>query len=213
MRLEQIAATAALIFLAGCTNGPNVTKNDPLLGGPPIGSAPSKATGSVAASPRTSSDPLKLPTPTGATSPAALAAGPPADGGLRIGGPTEGGKPPPALTNNPTDAAPWHGAGATLKRPEPLKDPNFQPAAGVGPPTAGDGSRYLQDELTRAGVQFQELRMEELDVWRFSCGVASPQNPSLTRRYEAVAPGEEGQAAIRAVLDRIHRDRADAAIR
>jgi hypothetical protein len=95
-------------------------------------------------------------------------------------------------------------------RPSVGVAPPIQPYVG-GAPT--DDNRQIQDELSRVGVQYQDLHMVEPGVWQFSCGVPSPVSAGLTRRYEAVAPGDNGQAAIRAVLDRIYQDRAGSAPR
>jgi hypothetical protein len=231
MSLKRMTVIAGLILLAGCTNGPSVAKNDPFLGEhPPIAVAPARPTGATAALPRTPSDPLKLPTPTAPATPASLAGGAPTESDLRIGVAPGAAKSPSPSSNDSPDPGPWKAAGVTLQPPEAIHDPLVQPASGVAPPvrpTVGvappiqpyvggaptDDNRQIQDELSRVGVHYQDLHMVEPGVWQFSCGVPSPHNSGLTRRYEAVAPGDNGQAAIRAVLDRIYQDRAGSAPR
>jgi hypothetical protein len=218
---------AAVMLMAGCAGGPRV-EHDPLVGGGPPLPVPGAAAPVGVASNRGAAvppvtNPLQLPPPTGATSPAALTVGSvqPGDSGLRIGPP--GGSPP--LTPSGQDGGGWHAQGVQpgviLKQPEPITDPTVRPIGVIGPASVTPGgapaaptSLSWQDEyaqlqamLTQRNVLFQSLvGPDEKGMWRFDCGVPSPQGGSGDRRYEGSAVGDHGIAAIRAVIDKIDRD-------
>jgi hypothetical protein len=46
--------------------------------------------------------------------------------------------------------------------------------------------------------------------WKFWCRVPKAENPNLGTVYEAKASGENGLAAVRAVLEQIDRDNKNA---
>jgi hypothetical protein len=70
-----------------------------------------------------------------------------------------------------------------------------------------DAYLQLQDALKARRVTSQRLETwGDGGEWRFWCRVPRADNPNLGRVYEAKAPGENGMAAIRAVLEQIDQD-------
>lgn len=66
-----------------------------------------------------------------------------------------------------------------------------------------DTYAQAQEQLAARGVVNQQLRQCSNGVWEFSCAVADPQHPDVNPRFEAKASGENGVAAIRAVIQEI----------
>ncbi len=110
--------------------------------------------------------------------------------------------------------------GTALQAPEPSGAGRLAPvaasptvpfklAASSGPAAPGDGYQQLQEMLRVRGVSWQRLETwGDAGEWKFRCSVPDPQKPGTGHNYEARAAGENGLAAIRAVLDQIDRDRA-----
>jgi hypothetical protein len=103
-----------------------------------------------------------------------------------------------------------------LRQPAPAADANGQTTTlpvnlSVPGPSAtgarGDGWQQVQDQLATRGVTYQHLETSGDDGrWKFSCAIPDRRNPATRHVYEAVAAGESGLAAIRAVLAQIDQE-------
>jgi hypothetical protein len=130
----------------------------------------------------------------GTASNAALASGAPTPlpGGtdLRIGNPN------------------WQGptTGATLQQPQPAAQP-VSSVRGVAPAAPRATSYELAMAMLAArGVQWRRLETIDQNQTQFSCSIPNPQNPYISRTYEARAAND--LAAIQAVIDQIAKDSA-----
>jgi hypothetical protein len=213
-----------------------LTPADPLLGGPPLittPSSPQAARGApVSGTGANSTGPRPIPTNTSATSPAEIAAGGPPEPSstLRIptGNTTPGSSPSSPGPNAPAASGPWRGnqpssGGAILKPPETVGAPlpaappptgttGFAPVPGGAPvqltSSAGVGSldqAYAlldKHKMTWSNLQYLGDQKE----WKFSCAIPNPQNPNVQTRYSFQAPGKDGLAAVREVLQQIEQD-------
>lgn len=194
--------TLSLCFCvtSGCSSTDNKrASTDPLSS--PAGSGGSSGTaamtGSILAAPIPAEPAVPaMPVASGGTpSTAALAAG---------GGP----KPLTGGTDLRIGAAPagaWQGQNkdaATLRQPEPT----VQPVARARGVAGGRITSYEQamSVLTTRGVKWRRLETVENNESKFTCSIPSPQNPAVSRTYEARAAND--LAAIQAVLDQIDRD-------
>jgi hypothetical protein len=222
------AALLAATLLAGCSSTTGFDGPDPLTGGPAIqrrsSPAPSLAAGLASTPPPGAASPAgqlpPVPTPSTATSQAALASGmtQPLDSSrdLRIGAPTA----------MPADQPLWRGTESTAQPAQPgvrLSDPqaaNIPPPSVPGPvatptgiPTTPavvlTGGGIPVDALDQAlrqlrtGRQVTWVRLETLDNggWRFRCAIANPANPNSDLNYDATGATEVD--AVRKVLDQI----------
>jgi hypothetical protein len=211
--------------LAGCAGTAGIDGPDPLTGGPPIqrrsSPAPTLAAGlspTPSTSGTTSGGQLPpVPTPSTATSQAALAGGmsQPLDSSrdLRIGAPT----PVPA------DQPLWRGTDSSAQPFARLSDPQAPATAPPPSPTPVPAPTSIPSTpavvLTGAGSQVDSLdqalkqlrsgrrvtweRLETLDSggWYFQCAVANPAKPDAEFNYKATGATEE--EAVRKVLDQI----------
>jgi hypothetical protein len=217
-------AAAALLLAAlvpaGCSGTAGFEGPDPLVGGPPIqrrtSPAPSLAAGlsptpsGAAAAPSGQLPPL--PTPSTATSQAALAGGvtQPLDSGrdLRIGAPTAFAQEQPLWRGTDPAVAP---PGARLVEPQPSGSPPPPaappPAAGTPPVmlTSGGASAGTLDQaleqLKARNVTWQLLEMQEKGGWRFRCALPTPGKPDTERNYDAT--GATPLEAVRRALDQM----------
>lgn len=218
------AALLAALTPAGCSGLSGFEGPDPLVGGPPIqrrtSPAPTLAAGlsgnpsaATAAAPTGQLPPL--PTPSTATSQAALAAGvsQPLDSGrdLRIGTPTAFAQEQPLWRGSDAGAS----AGARLSDPQPAGGapvPAAPPAAAGAPSAPGvvlAGGGAQADSLDQAlrqlntgrRVTWQRLETLEKGGWLFQCAVANPANPNAEFNYKA--SGATELEAVRKVLDQI----------
>jgi len=122
-----------------------------------------------------------------------------------------GGKPLPGGTDlriGNTSPGNWPGQpGATLQQPALAAQP-VSSVRGVSP----TGARALTYEqaialLAAKGVKWRKLEMiVERNESKFSCSIPNPQNPNISRYYEASAATD--LAAIQAVLDQMDKDSA-----
>jgi hypothetical protein len=140
---------------------------------------------------------------------AALAAGDPLPGSrpLVIGMPQETPASgwPGALTSAPKATT---GAGAVLSRPEPIVQPVPRddsapvPAVATAPTAAPPGGAPdpFDAQLKARGVTMRRADNVAGGV-KFSCLVPNPQNPNVSRVYEAIGP--DYASAVRAVLWKI----------
>jgi hypothetical protein len=245
-RWHRLIVPLALLLLVGCQTGPsssltrgggtgaNATTGDPLLGGqPPLPSTGASARGTDRSAPSTltgtgnssrsggpSGSPLNtLPTPSGSTSPAALASGtastldPAAT--LRIPG-----NPP-----DPRGDIGWRTPGdtprATIQPPAPVGAGGIDttPAVPLPPltqvahrPEGATLEQLLNQVKSRGGIQPQLL--DRGNEWFFSCRVMSQvpgsqggfqNNPNLLHCYEATA--DTSVAAVSAVLEQMDQER------
>jgi hypothetical protein len=195
-------------FLAGCSLGNKRNKaEDPLLGnpkGPPGPGAP------AAPPPGTRSQAEVPPIPTASSSPsnAALAANPlPGSRPLSIGSVDAAATPAGTLTSGPSN-------GAKLSRPEPIVQPIPRDAGSTAPGTSavvpvgtwGAAGQQptttdpIQQKLKDRGVTFQRQEVVSGGI-HFSCTVPNPQNPAVTRFFEATAP--DYPSAVQAVLQQM----------
>jgi hypothetical protein len=232
------AALLTALLLAGCTGTAGFDGPDPLTGGPPIqrrtSPAPSLVAG-LSSNPPASAAPAPtgqlppVPTPSTATSQAALAAGvsQPLDSGrdLRIGAPT-------AFTQEQTQQPLWRGSDAAAPAGARLSDPQVSGASiaplATGPVTPPVSPAVLQPAsvpttpgvvLTGGGAQADTLdqalkqlntgrtvtwqRLETVDKggWFFQCAIANPAKPDNEFNYKA--SGATELEAVRKVLDQI----------
>jgi hypothetical protein len=112
------------------------------------------------------------------------------------------------LRIGPNPAGTWQGqpaaTGATLQPPAQT----VSSVRGVSPA----GLRVTSYEqamalLTAKGVRWRKLEMVvERNESKFSCSIPNPQNPNISRYYEASAATD--LAAIQAVIDQIDKDNA-----
>jgi hypothetical protein len=61
----------------------------------------------------------------------------------------------------------------------------------------------LQQALRSRGVTWQQLKMLKHDEWEFRCAIPDPQQRNLQDSFTARAPGANGVAAMRLVLEQI----------
>jgi hypothetical protein len=218
-------------LLSGCSGTAGFEGPDPLTGGPPIqrrtSPAPTLAAGlSPGASGGASGTPVAagqlppVPTPSTATSQAALAGGvsqPLDNSNLRIGRPT-------ALT---PDQPLWHstapavppGAGVVpASNPPPQPTPVVTPAVPLGigvapapvpaavPQGAAAPAGTLDDALRQlnAGRHVTCARLELLESgkWSFQCWIDNPAKPGAEFHYEFKEAASDLEA-VRRVLDQI----------
>ncbi len=195
------------VFLAGCA-GSHI-KGDPLFGEHnKDGSA-----GSVAPAKTSATVP---PIPLGSTaSNAALAMATPLSGArpLSIGEPAPtpvaaAGKAPTALTSGPAVEIGKLPGGAALSRPQPVVVPlprdtsdSVQPAGswGTGVPPDQASAFYLS-QLRARGVTWHRADSVAGGI-HFACLIPNPQNPTITRVFEATA--QDLPAAVQAVVQQI----------
>ncbi len=220
-----------LLLLVGCQGGGarnpsrgGLVANDPLLGGGsplPAGQATARGTdrapyaatvGRDLGQPARPAGPLpSLPSPSGSTSPAALASG--ATGtldaapALRIGSGTN--TPPDADWRGPGEA-PRHSYQSAPTGPVPPPGSDTTPAVTLPPLTltSYQGNDQSLDQLLRQ-VEARGAVQPRLDKkdgeWIFSCRIPNRENPSLLHCYEVAA--DSNVAAVQAVLDQIRQDR------
>jgi hypothetical protein len=204
----------ALLGAVGCSAA-NKNKGDPLMGefGP-------KGEGAKAPPTKTSSNQVPpIPTASYGVSTANLAAGTlPGSRNLAISDPqpapnsgpgalTAGTKdsanavlsvPPPAVQAVPRDSSPVVPATFDKGQPPPPDPLLTQQPAPVSPPPPGQGpADPLQGQLKAHGVTWQRAENVPGGV-KFTCIVPNPQNPQVSRAYEAIGP--DYPAAVRAVL-------------
>jgi hypothetical protein len=136
----------------------------------------------------------------GTASNAALASGgspKPLPGGtdLRIAGPNTPGT--------------WQGqaTGAVLQAPQPAQA-SAQPVSSVrGVSPAGPRVTSYEQAmalLVAKGVKWRRLETIDQNQSQFSCSIPNPQNPFISRTYEARAASD--LEAIQAVIDQISKD-------
>jgi hypothetical protein len=226
-----VAAFLAACGLPGCSGTAGFEGPDPLTGGPPIQRRSSPApTLASDLSPQPASTPAPapggqlppVPTPSTATSQAALAGGmsQPLDSSrdLRIGAPTPMTTEQPLWRGNDTAAGPGarlngpHTPAATLA---PSGPPPAAPAANV--PTApsmiltgGGGQADTLDQALRQlrngrRVNWERLETQENGSWYFQCAIANPAKPDAEFNYKA--SGATEVEAVRKVLDQIALER------
>jgi hypothetical protein len=217
-------ALLAALMLAGCSGTAGFEGPDPLTGGPPIqrrtSPAPTLAAG-LSSSPSSGITPTAagqlppVPTPSTATSQAALAGGvsQPLDTGrdLRIGGtPTAFAQEQPL----------WHGADPSTQTPGAhLTDPQMAggsppasvpvqtiPSAPTIVPASGGGAASTLDQALKQlneGRKVTWQRLETLDKggWWFQCSIANPAKPDTEVHYEA--KGATELEVVRSVLVQI----------
>jgi hypothetical protein len=211
--------------MAGCSSTAGFEGTDPLTGGPPIqrrsSPAPSLAAGLASTPPASAATPPgqlpPVPTPSTATSQAALASGltQPLDSShdLRIGAPTAIAPDQPLWRG--TDAASQ--PGVRLSDPQAAATPPVATPTSVATPTniptapavvlTGGGSHVdpLDQALRqlRSGRQVTWVRLETLESggWYFQCAIANPANPNSDINYKATGANEV--EAVRKVLDQI----------
>jgi hypothetical protein len=194
-RSFALASAFGLLLLVGCMGGSANQEHDPIVGGVPLSRMalpPGRGAGETSTAgvaPAANGVAPPVPSPSGPSSPAALAStGPQADGVypvVRVGTPqpneTQGRITPVAVASS---------------------------SAPVASSTSAPGGEYsyeqLQTLLAARGVAMQKLEtVGDRGEWKFSCAIPNRQMPNLRRNYEAQAIGPYGLAAMRAVLDRI----------
>lgn len=173
----MLLAGASVVGLAGCLgSGPSGLArlvDDPLIGGGrPL--PPARTARDDRESP---SDDLTLP-PIGTSTPAALA----------------GGKKTP---EDPRGAVALGGPRAVEPKGGPIT-----PASGFRAAETSEGSyEQLQKQLLAHGVVWQQLKTGlGPDEWSFECEIPDPQRQGLLTHFDGKAVGDNGLAAIRAVL-------------
>lgn len=186
---------------------------DPLVGGqPPLPPppAPSQANPTGLATLNPLPPPPSAFSPTSQTSPAALAAGTPANFDrsqeLRIG--NAPALPPPG----PPTTLPPPVPGVTLRQPASSgpapswHDSAVTPTAAVATPPQASSYEQLRQLLLTRGVTYMRLETwGNQGGWRFTCSLLNPHDPSKMRTYEAEA--QQDLAAMQAVLDQMDKDR------
>ncbi len=221
-RLARLVLVAGLVGFAGCVPEDAGYEVDPMLGGTPI--PQNKATAPPPSVVSGNNLPA-LPAAGGTVSPAAIAGGtdpalaPASDPSynLRIAAPSN---PDANWHNQPT------ASGTQPQPPDPLMGlsnpatipvkvqlattttantlPITNPPAG---PARIDTYQQAQEQLAARGVVGQQLlQIGENGVWEFRCSVPVPGNPSIHNVYKVQAPGENGVAAIRLVIQKIDAD-------
>jgi hypothetical protein len=183
--------------------------NDPLLGpGRPAQGPTSLTSGGGSAVP-------PLPTSHAMTSPAALASGPApqTDPGrdLRSGGAS-------GTSGVPVSASPTWSRSPPQPGTTGLSAPELSAPAGGAPMTAtsatspapmvplSDAYAQVQEALRARRVSAQRLETSgDGGEWHFWCAIPRADNPNLRTNYEAKAVGENGLAAMRAVIEEIDR--------
>jgi len=185
-RVWGLVILGGLLALAGCTTpagrpslpSAGALEADPLTGGDvPI---PRSNVPGAAAPAR---DELKaglVPEAGASTSPAALARGPGAS---------------PAV-------------GAPQPKTPPAGDPGIVQAGATVPAPAGEDTyEQLQEKLKARGVVWQRLKNDNdrLDAWTFDCAIPDRDNRDIRRVY--LGEGAGPQAAMRAALEQIDRDK------
>lgn len=219
-----LAFCACSLPLVGCQQDGRMaaTDRDPLVGSqPPLPPPPAPASASPTGV--ASLGPLPAPpsafTPTSQTSPAALAAGTPANFDrsqeLRIGNapaaPSPGpltSLPPPGPPTGPPPPAP----AVTLQQPAaPGPAPAWQdsaitPTAAVAAPPQASNYEQLRQLLLARGVTYMRLETwGNQGGWKFTCSLLNPHDPGKMRTYEAEA--QQDVAAMQAVLDQMDKER------
>lgn len=227
-RRTHLAAAALLAALvpAGCSGTGALDGVDPLTGGPPIqrrtSPAPTLAAGLSPAPSGIQTPPTgqlpPVPTPSTATSQAALANGAPQPldnaSNLRIGigqptamthdqplwHSTDPATPPPAANGGivpagvPAPAAP----PAAAPRAVPVAPPVVLPGGGGA---AGSLDQAMQQLHTGRQVTWAKLETVEKGGWSFQCAIANPAKADTEFNYKAT--GSTELEAVRKVLDQI----------
>jgi len=143
-----------------------------------------------------------VPSPTGATSPAALTSGnnPTLDNGLRM----------PNGTPAPASGQPGPASAPPIRLDQQPGSSGFAPAApavgGLVPTslqTNADEYRQLQGEMTRRQVVYQRLEMLNEGNWRFLASIPDPANPANRRNFDVRASTDVG--AMRTALQEMDR--------
>jgi hypothetical protein len=199
-------------FLLGCADnnarrggGGGATPNsDPLVGS--VLTPPTPVPAATVGQPT----PTLTPTPAGGTS--AVPPVPVNGSTLSNAALAGGGIPKPVDGEHQLRISEPAAQGATLRPPEsvpvvPVARP--QPMGTATTPSHVTTLEQGQTLLEARGVQWQQLAMiRETGEWKFSCAIATPQNPNVSRTYEGRA--KTGLAAMQAVLDQIDKDAAPA---
>lgn len=199
-----VLACAFLVFMTGCFNGRR-SEYDPLVGGRTLPAEPLVGRGEPLAPANTRPDqplPLYPPSPSG-NSPAELAGTP------TPGTPRTGPTPPSPPASVPNDSRPWW-LNSNGSSPDTGRTPIATPISTTGAttPAAGiDSFEQAMRLLDERRVTFRTLTYRpESSEWEFICAIPHPSEPATQRKYEARAAGDNGLAAIRAVLDKIDTD-------
>jgi hypothetical protein len=77
----------------------------------------------------------------------------------------------------------------------------------VGGPPRDSHAQILEELRARGASRFNLVAVGDTGEWKFSCSVADKPNADMLQRYESRAFGEDGLAAMRAVLEQIDRER------
>ncbi len=204
----------AVSVLVGCQQDNRMASmdRDPLVGSQPA--LPPRTPPPAAPTAQVTSNPLPAPPPAFApasqTSPAALAAGTPANfdhsQDLHIGNAPSG----PSQDLPPTTLPPAN-PGVTLRQPEipptPARlDTNVTPTAAVAVGSQPATYEQLRSQLVTRGVT--DMRLETwgtAGAWKFTCSLPNRQDPNKRRTYEAQA--QDDLSAMRAVLEQMDRDK------
>ena len=202
----HLGAIACLMVLAGCQTGR--LDHDPLVGGAPLppGPLPPRSTGNAVAAGQV--PPPPAPSNTGSL--ASLTAGP-----TQTLDSTHDMRVPVTPVPGSTAGGP---AGALLHGPEPVNDGSSRltPIAApgstsgltlVGGPPRDSHAQILEELRARGASRFNLVAVGDTGEWKFSCSVADKPNADMLQRYESRAFGEDGLAAMRAVLEQIDRER------
>jgi hypothetical protein len=214
-----LVLAAGLVLPAGCNGTGSLTGGDPFLGpGTPRAAAPAAGgTASAGATGAAAGSLPALPASASATSPAALVSAPSQAGassndlrvgdvqGIPVGRSASWGQQGNASLGGPErDGVP----GGSSPAPVRLTSGNSLPGA-VPAVSGGDSFERVMDDLHRRGVTWWRLEPSgNSGDYKFRCSVPSAENHNIGRTYEARAAGDNGVAAIRAVVDQIDHDRA-----
>jgi hypothetical protein len=197
-----------LALLAGCQGGAmQGIANDPLLGpGRPTQGPTSLTSGGGGVPP--------LPANHAMTSPAALAGGPApqTDAGrdLRSGG-APGANPYAAPSWSQSPPRPGQAGLSAPELSAPAAGTPLTATSATSPGVApmvplSDAYAQVQEALRARRVSAQRLETSgDAGEWHFWCAIPRADNPNLRTNYEAKAVGENGLAAMRAVIEEIDR--------
>jgi hypothetical protein len=223
-RLERWGwLAAASLLLSGCLNPPppQASTGDPLRGDqPPIPTAPTPTATAKTTEPDGKPTGPPAPVSRPSNSAAALAA---STSTSKINDPDPLTGPDPRTTSTAPDWKPstetasivLHGPQA-LDGPSPTLSsaPSTKPgvARGVTPASATvanvDSFQNAQNLLRSIGATSQVLEtVGDTGKWHFLCRIPDPVQPSRLTVYEATVAGEDGLAAMRAVLHQIEQEK------